>query len=299
MTALPAPLPYVVRYLLLFNSIAIQAGGNSKEFSRWIKPDEFFTLGQYYDASRDIGLVKNDVHPSNPAYDPGCDLSGMDADSEFTYDCYLKQIPYLRQDVNRVMYSFSNVKSQSQAIESIGFGGAASLNLAKGGLELSVSASGGFLDETMNFEKKQFISMDFNFISHIISLDHERIYKPSSTELEQARGIGATHFVRDIMFGGMLKLKIIFDASMESEKKIVNFMGEMSLVVGSEEPEEEEEASGDETEGGEGEAEGGDAAAEGGDAAAGGGDRRRKRRKRFARQNHGVNQIVKITYLFN
>ena len=149
MTALPVPLPYVVRYLLLFNSIAIQAGATSKEYSRWIRPDEFFTLGQYYDASRDIGLVKNDVHPSSSDYNPGCDLSAMNADSEFTYDCYLKQIPYLRQDVNRVLYEFSNVKSQSQAIESVGFGGSASLNLVQGGMDLSVSASGGFLDETI------------------------------------------------------------------------------------------------------------------------------------------------------
>merc|ERR1711879_661897 len=59
--------------------------------------------------------------------------------------------------------------------------------------------------------------------------------KPSTSMYQSAVDAGATHFVRDIVFGGKLSVKITFSKDDSSEKKVGKFMGALSVVTGKEE----------------------------------------------------------------
>merc|ERR1712228_589769 len=67
------------------------------------------------------------------------------------------------------------------------------------------------------------------------SIDHNNIMKPSTSMYQSAVDAGATHFVRDIVFGGKLSVKITFSKDDSSEKKVGKFMGALSVVTGKEE----------------------------------------------------------------
>merc|ERR1712228_603709 len=83
-------------------------------------------------------------------------------------------------------------------------------------------------------EKKTTINIEFSYMSHVLSIDHN-IMKPSTSMYQSAVDAGATHFVRDIVFGGKLSVKITFSKNDSSEKKVGKFMGALSVVTGKEE----------------------------------------------------------------
>merc|ERR1711937_1060686 len=179
-------------------------------------------------------MVGQDLIASDPNYDPGCDLREIEEEGGFNYDCYLNQIPLNRQNINSIDYKFKSIHSVKESIDSLALSGNAKMSMAKTGMDATLEASGGFLNEKINYEKKTTINIEFSYTSHVFSIDHNNIMKPSTSMYQSAVDAGATHFIRDIVYGGKLSVKITFNKDDSSEKKVGKFIGALSVVTGTE-----------------------------------------------------------------
>ena len=132
------------------------------------------------------------------------------------------------QGIHLLKYNYGIQKSEKDSIDSLGVNG--DMVMSAYGGKIQGSLSGRFMADTRSYDTKTIISTDINFVTGIHSLDPLGV-RTNPAEYERAIELGATHFVREIIYGGRFISTMEFDKSDSAESTVIQAYGKLKLYL--------------------------------------------------------------------
>jgi len=210
----------------LTNSPASQS---STDFVLPATSNKVWTLGQAYNY-HDHSLVLKNVVQGNPGATEGCADYITPGPGEMSVPL-IDRCAGIVNIINKYEFSYSVASSLSDIATNMDINAGLQLGLMNGKLDLSLQ--GQYLKNGVDTESRSHVIMSLKFLSGVKSFDFNKVIPVGLNDYQElTTNLKATHYVKDILYGGSLYADISYKKSDSTTTMVLKAAAEAKYADG-------------------------------------------------------------------